>query len=332
LPPLLRFVLLRLLAAVPVFFGVTLICYGILVAAPGDPVRIVMGQHYDPEIAAGLRAQWGLDKPFAVQYGRFVWRVLHGDLGRSYVKRTDVLAYLGSRFGNTLLLTFVAMCIAVAIGLVAGVASAAWPRSPADYLLMLLAVVGISMPVFWLGMMLQLLFAGRLHWLPVSDMSYPGSTAMLQARWQGNAAALWWYAHGRHFVLPGLTLATVPMAIIARLTRSSMLEVLSQDYIRTALAKGLSYRRVVIVHALRNALIPIVTVIGNNFALLLTGAVLTETVFAWPGLGRAMVEAITQYDYPVVLGGVLLMAGVFVAVNLIVDFTYALIDPRVRVA
>lgn len=330
LPPLVHFILLRIVAAVPVFFGVTLICYGILVSAPGDPVRIVMGQHYDPQIAASLRTSWGLDQPFAVQYGRFVWRVLHGDLGRSYVKRTEVSAYLGTRFGNTLLLTLVAMVIAIVCGLIAGIVSAAWPRSPADYTMMLLAVVGISMPVFWLGMMLQLAFAGWLHWFPVSDMSYPGSTIMLAERWKSNDLALWWYMHGRHFVLPGITLATVPMAIIARLTRSSMLEVMGQDYIRSALAKGLSYPRVVLVHALRNALIPIVTVIGNNFALLLTGAVLTETVFSWPGLGRAMVEAITQYDYPVVLGGVLLMAGIFVGANLIVDVAYGLIDPRVR--
>jgi ABC-type dipeptide/oligopeptide/nickel transport system permease component len=330
MPPLLRFILLRLLAAIPVFFGVTLICYGILVSAPGDPVRIVMGQHYDPQVATALRASWGLDRPFIVQYGRFVWRVLHGDLGQSYAKRTPVAQYLSSKFGNTLLLTLVAMCIAVCFGLVAGIVSAAWPRSPADYLMMLGAVIGISMPVFWLGMMLQLLFAGQLGWFPVSDISYPGSAAMLAARWHGSGLGLWWYMHGRHFVLPGVTLATVPMAIIARLTRSSMLEVMGQDYIRSALAKGLSYPRVVLVHALRNALIPIVTVIGNNFAVLLTGAVLTETVFSWPGLGRAMVDAITQYDYPVVMGGVLLMAGIFVAANLVVDVTYGLIDPRVR--
>jgi peptide/nickel transport system permease protein len=331
LPPLLSYLLLRALGAVPVLIGVTFICFTILMAAPGDPVRIVMGQHYDAEIAAQLRAEWGLDQPFIVQYGRFIGRVAQGDLGVSYVKHGMAVGpFLVQRFANTLLLTLVAMIIAIVVGMVAGIASAAWPRSPADYLLMFSAVAGISIPVFWLGLMLQLVFASYLGWLPVSEMESTESLVSLWRQAQGNYVAYWWHVTGKYFVLPSITLATVPMAIIARLTRSSMLEVMSQDYIRTARAKGLSYRRVVLVHGLRNALIPIVTVVGNNFALLLTGAVLTETVFAWPGLGRAMVQAISQYDYPIVLGGVMLMATVFVLVNLAVDLTYALIDPRVR--
>ena len=330
IPPLLRYVAMRVLAAVPVLIGVTFICFAVLTAAPGDPVSIVLGQHYDEEIAAELTREWGLDRPFIVQYALFLGRVVKGDLGRSYLKKTEVAAYLGPKFVNTLLLTLVAMVIAIVAGMAAGIASAAWPRKPADYLLMLLAVAGISMPVFWLGMMLQLVFASKLGWLPVSGMAYTGDLSELRAAWEGSAISLWWHAHGRHFALPGLTLATIPMAIVARLTRSSMLEVMSMDYIRTARAKGLSYRRVVLVHALRNAMIPIITVIGNNFAILLTGAVLTETVFSWPGLGRAMVDAITQYDYPVVMGGVLIMATVFVFVNLLVDLTYGFIDPRVR--
>jgi ABC-type dipeptide/oligopeptide/nickel transport system permease component len=179
-------------------------------------------------------------------------------------------------------------------------------------------------------MMLQLLFAGRLGWLPVSDMHYSGDLATLWERCEGNYFSYWWQSTGRYFVLPSITLATVPMAVIARITRSSMLEALAQDYIRTARAKGLGWGRVLLVHALRNAAIPVLTVIGNNFAALLSGAVLTETVFAWPGLGRAMVEAISQYDYPVVLGGVMIMAVTFVAVNIIVDISYGFIDPRVR--
>lgn len=331
LPPLLSYLLIRVLAALPVLVGVTFICFTILMAAPGDPVRIVMGQHYDAEIAEQLRAEWGLDRPFIVQYGRFLGRVAQGDLGVSYVKHGMAVGpYLLQRFANTLLLTLVAMVIAITVGLVAGIASAAWPRSPADYLLMFSAVAGISIPVFWLGLMLQLVFASYLGWLPVSEMESTENVAAIWRQVQGDYIAYWWNVTGKYFVLPSFTLATVPMAIIARLTRSSMLEVMGQDYIRTARAKGLSYRRVVLVHGLRNALIPIVTVIGNNFALLLTGAVLTETVFAWPGLGRAMVQAINQYDYPIVLGGVMLMAAVFVVVNLAVDLTYALIDPRVR--
>ena len=327
-----RYLVMRALAAIPVLIGVTFICFAILAAAPGDPVRIVMGQHYDEEIAAELRAEWGLDQPFIVQYGRFLGRTATGDLGYSYVKRTEVAPYLATKFINTLLLTLVAMVIAVAGGMAAGIISAVRPGRPVDYVVMLLAVGGISIPVFWLGMMLQLAFASHWQWFPVSDMSFAGDPQRLWAEVEGNYLAYWWHSSWRHFVLPGFTLATVPMAIIARLTRSSMLEVMNLDYIRTALAKGLSLQRVVLVHALRNALIPIVTVIGNNFALLLTGAVLTETVFSWPGLGRAMVDGINQYDYPVVLGGVMIMAGVFVLVNLIVDLTYGLIDPRVRYA
>lgn len=329
-PALVIYMVRRILAAIPVMIGVTFISFTVLTAAPGDPVRIVMGQHYNEEIASQLKAKWGLDKPFIVQYGMFLGRLCQGDLGRSYVKRTEVKDLLFPKFVNTLLLTLVAMGIAIAVGLIAGIVSAAWPRSPADYAMMLLAVAGISIPVFWLGLMLQLLFASKLGWLPVSDMSHIGSLEVLWEQTGGNYFAYWWQASGKYFVLPGITLATVPMAIIARLTRSSMLEVMNLDYIRTARAKGLNYRRVVLVHALRNALIPIITVIGNNFAVLLTGAVLTETVFAWPGLGRAMVDAINQYDYPVVMGGVLIMAVVFVIINLVVDLTYGVIDPRVR--
>jgi peptide/nickel transport system permease protein len=331
-PPILGFILRRILQSIPVFIGVTFICYGILSAAPGDPVRIMMGQHYDAQIADKLRSEWGLDRPFLVQYGRFALRTLRGDLGRSYLKRLPVAGYLGSKFSNTMLLTFSAMFIAVLLGMCAGVVSAARPRSFADYALTLLAVGGVSIPVFWLGMMLQLAFAQKLHWLPVSDMAYAGDLSALWERCGGNYLKYWWMASGRYLILPSVTLATVPMAIITRMTRSSMLDVMGQDYIRTARAKGLSQSRVVLVHALRNALIPILTVIGNNFAALLTGAVLTETVFAWPGIGRAMVEAISQYDYPVVMGGVMLMAGVFVVINLLVDLSYGLIDPRVRVA
>lgn len=329
---MLRFIAGRLLQAVPVMLGVTFICYAILFAAPGDPVRILMGQHYDAQVAGSLRHQWGLDRPFLVQYGLFALRTAKGDLGQSYLKRTPVAEYLRGKFANTLLLTLSAMLIAVLVGMSAGIVSAARPRSAADVLTMLIAVGGVSLPVFWLGMMLQLLFASRLGWLPVSDMHYSGDLETLWQRCSGSYLAYWWQSTGRYFILPSVTLATVPMAVIARITRSSMLEALAQDYIRTARAKGLGWPRVLLVHALRNAAIPVLTVIGNNFAALLTGAVLTETVFAWPGMGRAMVEAISQYDYPVVLGGAIIMAVTFVSVNILVDITYGLIDPRVRAA
>ena len=324
------YVLKRLGATIPVLLGVSFICYAILSAAPGDPVRILMGQHYDEQIANELRSNMGLDRPFLVQYGMFLGRVVRGDLGRSYVKNLPVSEYLAPKFVNTMKLTLVAMFIAIVFGIGAGIISAAWNRSFWDYFFMLLAGAGMSRPVFWLGMLLQLFFANHLHWLPVSDMSYSGDPHSLWLGVNENYMRYLWDLSIKYFILPGFTLATVPMAIIARLTRSSMLEVMQLDYIRQARAKGLSYQRVVLTHALRNALIPIITVVGNNFAVLLTGAVLTETVFAWPGMGRAMVEAINQLDYPVVLGGVMIMAVVFVIVNLIVDMTYGLVDPRVR--
>ena len=330
LPPLLGYLLRRVLAAVPVLLGVTFLCYSALTAAPGDPVRVLMGQHYDPEIATQIRHSWGLDQPFIVQYARFVWRTAQGDLGYSYSKHTPVAAYLGDKFVHTLELSLCALLIAVVGGVGAGLISATWPRRPIDYTVMFFAVAGISLPVFWLGMMLQLAFAGKLGWLPVSGMAFSGDLYGLWQRCNGNYLAYWWQSSGRYFVLPSFTLATVPMAVIARLTRSAMLEVMAQDYIRTARAKGLGLGRIVFVHALRNAAIPIVTLIGTNFAALLTGAVLTETVFAWPGLGRAVVDAINEYDYPVILGGVILMAATFVTVNLLVDLSYGLLDPRVR--
>jgi ABC-type dipeptide/oligopeptide/nickel transport system permease component len=330
LPPLLTYLASRLLAAVPVLLGVSFLCYGALALAPGDPVRVLMGQHYNAQIAAQIRSEWGLDQPFVVQYARYAWRTVRGDLGQSYAKRTPVARYLGGKFIATLQLAFSALLIAILGGVGAGIISAAWPRRPVDYAVMLLAVGGISVPVFWLGMMLQLVFAGKLAWLPVSGMSYTGDLHALWQRCDGNYLLYWWQSAGRYFILPSLTLATVPMAVIARLTRSAMLEVMQADYIRTARAKGLGTGRIIFVHALRNAAIPIVTLIGTNFAALLTGAVLTETVFSWPGMGRAMVDAINQYDYPVILGGVILMATTFVSVNPLVDLSYGLLDPRVR--
>lgn len=330
LPPLLDFLLRRAFAAVPVMLGVSFLCYAALSAAPGDPVRILMGQHYDAQIAEQIRKEWGLDQPFVVQYARYVWRVARGDLGMSYSKRTPVAQYLTSKFQATLQLTLAALAIAVLLGVGAGIVSSVWPRRAIDYGVMFLAVGGISLPVFWLGMMLQLAFASNLGWLPVSGMGYSGDLRELWQRAGENNFVYWWQASGRYFVLPSITLATVPMAVIARLTRSAMIEVMQQDYIRTARAKGLGLGLIVGRHALRNAAIPIVTLIGTNFASLLAGAVLTETVFSWPGMGRAMVDAINQYDYPVILGGVMLMALTFVIVNFLVDLSYGLLDPRVR--
>lgn len=318
------YILKRVLQLIPVMFGISVITFSLIYLIPGDPVRLMMGQHQDPEVAAAIRHELGLDKPIPVQYARYVTKAVQGDLGRSYVKRIAVRELLKGKFQATLILTMAAMVLAIVVGVIAGLVSAAKPNSLSDYMFMVLAIVGISLPVFWLGLMLQILannmnaaLTGEISRsiIPISgyfDPRYP------------------WYVNLKYLILPAITLATVPMAIIARMVRSSMLEVMNLEYIRTARAKGLTERIVVMKHALKNALIPIITVIGNNFALLLTGAVLTETVFSWPGMGRLMVDAIIQRDFPVVMGGVIVMSMVFVVVNLIVDILYASVDPRIR--
>ena len=312
---MLYYVLKRILQVIPVLIGITLITFTVIHVAPGDPVKIMMGQRYDPEVAQTVRHEMGLDKPLVVQYLIFLGEMARGDLGYSYHKRQPVTHLLRGKFGNTLYLAAGAMLLAILLGMLAGVLASVKPQSPVDYLVMVLAVAGVSIPVFWLGLMLQLLFGSYLHWFPVSGMTEYGG-----AGWE----------NFKHLVLPAFTLASVPAAIVARITRSAMLEVMGEDYIRTARAKGLAESVIILRHVLKNALIPIVTVIGNMFALLLTGAVLTETVFSWPGLGRAMVDAITQRDFPVILGGVTIFAVTFVIVNLLVDVLYAAIDPRIR--
>jgi len=312
---MLYYIFKRILQVIPVLIGITLITFTVIHIAPGDPVKVMMGQRYDPDVAQTVRHEMGLDKPLPVQYLIFFGNMARGDLGFSYQKRQPVKELLVGKFGNTLYLSAAAMALAVILGILFGILASMKPQSPLDYIVMVLAVAGVSIPVFWLGLMLQLLFGSYLHWFPVSGMTEYGATASENVK---------------HLFLPAFTLASVPLAIIARITRSAMLEVMGEDYIRTARAKGLKESVIILRHGLKNALIPITTVIGNMFALLLTGAVLTETVFSWPGLGRAMVDAITQRDFPVILGGVTIFAVTFVIVNLIVDLFYATIDPRIR--
>ncbi len=311
---MLRFLLRRLFSLLVVLLGVSLVIFVLMDIIPGDPVAIRMGQRADPELREIIRRELNLDKPLLVRYGIFLGKLARGDLGRSYDKNLPVTEVLWDKFLNTLYLTLAAMLIAVGVGMALGVVASLKPNSPLDLGLMVLAVIGLSVPVFWLGMMLQLIFSGKL---PISGMGEFGRP---------------WWENLDHLVLPAVTLATVPMAVIARITRSSMLEVWQEEFVRTAVAKGLPPVRIVLRHVLRNALIPIVTVIGNNFALLLTGAVLTETVFSWPGVGSAMVQAIERRDIPLVIGGVMMLSATFVVVNFLVDLLYALIDPRVRVS
>ena len=330
-----RYLLRRLLEMVPVFFGVILVVFVISRLTPGDPARIILGERATPEAMAQLREALGLDEPLPRQFVGYHGRAVRGDLGRSIQSNERVIIDLATRFPATVELTVSAMLIASTVGVLTGVLAAVRQNSWFDGFSMFAALFGFSMPIFWLGIMLILLFAWQLGWFPISGRldfaielqrvsNFYVIDALVTRNWAALTDAL------RHLVLPAVTLSTVPLAIIARMTRSSLLEVLRQDYVRTARAKGLAERRVVLAHALRNASIPVITVIGLNVGSLLGGAILTETIFAWPGVGRLVVDAIFARDYPVVQGTVLVIAIVFVLVNLLVDLAYAYLDPRIR--
>jgi peptide/nickel transport system permease protein len=299
----------RGLALLPVLIGVSLLVFILTAIALGDPVRAMMGQRGDPAIIQQIRQEYALDRPVWVQYATWMGRLLRGDLGRSYHQQRPVADVILERFPATFRLALSATALAVTLGISAGILAALRPGSLLDHLLMGAAVLGMSTPVFWLGLMLSLLFSVWLGWFPVSGYG-DGALANL--------------------VLPALTLGALHTGTIARMTRSSLLEVIRHEYVQTARAKGLAERWVIGKHALRNALIPVVTVIGIGLADLLVGAPLTETVFAWPGLGRMLVAAVGQRDVPVVMGAVLVFAVIYVGGNLLVDLAYLLIDPRVR--
>ena len=299
----------RLLALIPVLFGISLLVFVLNAVALGDPVRAMLGQRGDPEVIAQIRQDYALDRPLWIQYATWMGRLLRGNLGHSYHQQRPVSEVLGERFPATLRLAVAATLIAVTLGLAIGIAAALAPGGALDHVLMGAAVVGISTPVFWLGLMLSLLFAVWLGWLPVSGYG-DGALANL--------------------MLPALTLGALHTGTIARMTRSSLLEVIRQDYIQAARAKGLAEVTVIGKHALKNSLIPVVTVIGIGLADLLVGAPLTETVFAWPGLGRMLVAAVGQRDLPVVMGAVLVFAVIYVLGSLLVDLAYLVIDPRIR--
>ncbi len=300
------YVIRRLLLAIPVLIGVSILVFSIVRFIPGDPARAIAGVHASPRYVEQVRREMLLDEGLHVQYFVYMTNLVQGDMGRSALTRRPVTVELMERFPNTLMLTAAAMAIAIAFGMSAGIVSATRRYSLFDNFSMLAALIGVAAPVFWLGIMFQLLFSVNLGWLPSGGIG------------------TW-----RHLVLPALTLGLATTALIARITRSSMLDVLGQDYITTARSKGLVERIVIYKHALKNALIPVVTVMGLQFGTLLGGAVLTETVFSWPGIGRLMVDSILNRDYPVVQGAVLLLAVFFVLINLVVDVIYAYLDPRI---
>jgi len=301
------YVLHRVLGLIPVLLGVSLLVFAILKFIPGDPARAMAGLDASNEDVENIRHQLGLDRPLYVQYGLFVANALVGDFGNSIRSRRPVSEEIANTMPATVQLALVSMTVATVIGAALGIIAATRQYTIWDGITMVLALLGISVPIFWLGLMLILVFAVQLGWLPAQGRGGP-----------------------ENLILPSLTLGAASAGIIARMMRSSMLEVLRQDYVRTARAKGLGERLVVLRHALKNAAIPAVTVIGLQFGYLLGGAVITETVFAWPGMGRLVVEGIKFRDYPVVQSGILLLALIFSLVNLVVDLLYAYLDPRIR--
>jgi dipeptide transport system permease protein len=333
---MLRFLLTRVSLLVPTFVGMTLLAFFLIRLVPGDPIETMAGERgIDPERHAQLRAAYGFDKPVIVQYGIYIGRVLHGDLGKSLITQESVANEFLALFPATVELAACAIVFALLLGLPAGILAAVRRNSIFDHGVMATSLTGYSMPIFWWGLLLILFFSVQLGWTPVSgriSVQYfvepETGFLLIDALRAGDTGAFWSALH--HLVLPAIVLGTVPLAVIARMTRSAMLEVLGEDYIRTARAKGLSRLRVVGLHALRNALIPVVTVIGLQVGVLFTGAILTETIFSWPGVGKWLIEAIGRRDYPVLQGGMLLLGGIVMLVNLLVDVTYGVINPRIR--
>ncbi|MBT2695387.1 ABC transporter permease [Bacillus sp. ISL-55] len=325
----------RIFSLIPVLLGLSLIVFFMIRAIPGDPAQVILGQLATKEAIADLTRELGLDQPWYVQYFTYLGGLLTGDLGESLRTKSAISSEIWPYLAATMELSFVAMLIAIVIGVNAGIVSAWFQNSWFDYGAMVLALVGVSMPIFWLGLMEQWLFAINLDILPTSgreEVRNPVDAitnfyiidTLIQGRTDQFVEVL------KHLVLPAMALATIPMAIIARITRSTMLEVMRSDFIRTARAKGLSMFWVVYKHSLKNAIIPVLTIIGLQTGLLLGGAILTETIFSWPGIGRYIYEAINYRDYPVIQSGILIIALIFVLINLVVDLLYAAIDPRIK--
>jgi peptide/nickel transport system permease protein len=302
-----KYILKRILLLIPVLLGVTFIVFSIMYLTPGDPAQLILGEKASPQAIADLRHQMGLDKPFIVQYFTFVAKAVTGDFGRSYTTNRVVFAEIFSRFPNTLILAIVGVTVSIAIGIPVGIISATKQYSITDNVSMIVALLGVSMPNFWLGLMLILIFSVNFNLLP------SGGFNGIQS-----------------LILPAITLGYSSSAIITRMTRSSMLEVIRQDFIRTARAKGVAEKTVILRHGLKNALIPVITVVGLQFGNLLGGAVLTETVFSWPGVGRLLVDAIRAKDTPMVLASVVFLATTFSICNLLVDILYGFVDPRIK--
>jgi peptide/nickel transport system permease protein len=325
----------RILSLIPVLLGMTLVVFFIIRAIPGNPAQVILGQRATKEAITALTEQLGLNKAWYIQYWNYLMDLSHLDLGTSLRTKAEISQEIFPYLAATFELTLVAMIIAIVVGVNAGIISAWFSKSWFDYAAMLLALIGISLPIFWLGLMEQWTFSIQLGWLPTTgreNVRIPVEAisnlylldTLLRGRFDQFIDVL------KHLILPSMALATIPMAILARMTRSTVLEVMNADFIRTARAKGLKMFIVVYKHALKNAFIPILTVIGLQIGSLLGGAILTETIFGWPGVGRYLYDAISYRDYPVIQSGVLIIAFFFVMINLIVDLLYGFIDPRIK--
>ncbi len=331
-----KFFIGRLLVLIPTFIGVSIIAFSFIRLLPGDPVMLLSGERVmDPARHAQIMHELGMDRPMVMQYLSYLGGILHGDFGTSIVTKQPIIQQFFALFPATLELSLCAILIAIVLGIPAGVFAAIKRGSFFDQSVMGAALVGYSMPIFWWGLLLIILFSGILRWTPVSgriDLLYffPSVTGfmLIDSLLSGQKGAF--TSALSHLILPAIVLGTIPLAVIARQTRSAMLEVLSEDYVRTARAKGLSPFRVVGIHALRNAMIPVITTIGLQVGVMLAGAILTETIFSWPGIGKWMVDSVFKRDYPVIQGGLLLIAGIIMIVNLIVDLLYGLVNPRIR--
>lgn len=348
---MIRYIIRRTISVIPTLLGVAFVIFMFQRLIPGDPAVAMLGEHANEENVARIREQFGLNRPvfldrdaltrgdltgfFDSQFIRYLGRLVQLDLGDSIHRRIPVAETLAVRFPATFELAFLSLLIALIIGVPVGIISASRRNSVLDGVTMIGSLIGVSMPIFWLGLLEIMFFAVMLGWLPSggrlsSDIKIQAITnfALLDSLLTGNMPAF--VDALKHIVLPALALATIPMAIIARMTRSSMLDVLQEDYIRTAKAKGLTERVVLVKHALRNAFLPVITIIGIQAGTLLSGAVLTETIFSWPGIGKWVFDAILARDYPIVQGATLLIAVIFLITNLLVDLSYALLDPRIR--
>jgi peptide/nickel transport system permease protein len=332
---MLRFIVRRLLLLIPILFGVSVLVFAWIHALPGSPAEALLGEHATPQAILRVRHMYGLDKPIPVQYWNYLKTLIHGDLGTSITTQRTVTFELGHRFPATVELALAAMIFSTFVGVPLGFIAAKRHGGVLDHASLVGSLIGISIPIFFLGLILKYVFAVRLGWLPsigresvLAERPHPTNFYLLDAVIAGDPSAFWDTV--RHLILPAIALGSIPLAVVARITRAAVLDVQNEDYVRTARAKGLAPRIVDYRHVMRNALLPVTTIIGLQAGLLLSGAVLTETIFAWPGIGSWLKDAIFNRDYPVLQGGVLFVATVFVFINLLVDLSYALINPRIR--